>query len=219
MVVGVNVTQEFPWKQIPFRQLRDYLFDDLPNGQMYHNAFQGFDADSHVLIGYVPQITQDAEDPPPGDPFVMYIDPADAKLALAIIRNLESYERLTISKRLLKLPRAWVSLGSEDEVNLTISHRYHEPVDVEIQSVYPLNIPAEKMFTFRLTKDVRDGYVELVPSESARFENVVRRRITVGIQSAMPRIDIEQQTDPTFPTNAWAQYFYEINEDGEWTDL
>ncbi|XP_075157418.1 missing minor mitochondria [Haematobia irritans] len=218
MVVGVNVTQEFPWKQIPFRSLRDNLLDELPNGQMYYDAFQGYDADNHVLMGYVPLLTQDAEDPPPGDPFVMYVDPADAKLALAIIRNMETYESSLINKRLQRMPRAWVSLGSEDEVNLTISQRYHEPVDVEIQSVYPLNIPADKQFTFRFTKDVRDGYVELVPPDSANFENVARRRITVGIQSAMPRIDIEQQTDPTFPTNAWAQYLYEINEDEDCLD-
>uniref|UniRef100_A0A1I8PHP8 WD repeat-containing protein 63 n=1 Tax=Stomoxys calcitrans TaxID=35570 RepID=A0A1I8PHP8_STOCA len=218
LVVGVNVTQEFPWKQIPFRSLRDHLFDELPNGQTYHNAFQGYEADNQVLIGYVPLITQDAEDPPPGDPFVMFVDPYDAKLALVIIRNLESYERLMINKRLQRLPRAWVSLGSEDEVNLTISHRYQDPVDVEIQSVYPLNLPANKEFTFRFTKDVRDGYVELVTSESARFDNVARRRITVGIQSAMPRRDIEQQTDPTFPTNAWAQYLYEIKEDEDCLD-
>uniref|UniRef100_A0A1I8M5P3 WD domain protein n=1 Tax=Musca domestica TaxID=7370 RepID=A0A1I8M5P3_MUSDO len=218
MVVGEHVTQEFPWKEIPYRNLRDYLFDDLPNGQMYYNAFQNYDVDGHVLIGYVPLLTQDSDDPPPGDPFVMYIDPADAKLALSIIRNMETYERLMISKRLQKVPRAWVSLGSEDEVNLTISQRYHESVDVEIQSVYPLNIPAEKKFSFRMSGDVRDGYVELIPSDSARFDNVARRRITVGIQSAMPRIDIEQQTDPTFPTNAWAQYLYEINEDEDCLD-
>ncbi|XP_073835088.1 missing minor mitochondria isoform X2 [Musca autumnalis] len=218
MVVGENVTQEFPWKEIQYRNLRDNLFDDLPNGQMYYNAFQGYDIDSHVLLGYVPLLTQDMDDPPPGDPFVMYIDPTDAKLALVIIRNLENYERLMISRRLQRLPRAWVSLGSENEVNLTISQRYHEPVDVEIQSVYPLNIPAEKKFSFRMSRDVRDGYVELIPSDSARFDNVARRRITVGIQSAMPRIDIEQQTDPTFPTNAWAQYLYEINEDEDCLD-
>lgn len=214
LVVGVNVTQEFPWKQIPFRNLRDNLFDDLSNGQLLHNAFQGYDLDSHILVGYVPLITQDLEEPPSGDPFVLYINPGDAKLALAIIRNLETFERLMINKRLMRQPRKWVSLGSEDEVNLTIAQRYHEPVDVEIQSVYPLTIPADKEFSFRLSKDVRDGYVELVPAENARFENVSRRRITVGIQSSFPRIDIEQQTDPTFPTNAWAQYLYEINEEG-----
>ncbi|XP_046802728.1 dynein axonemal intermediate chain 3 [Lucilia cuprina] len=218
LVVGINVTQEFPWKQIPYKELRDNLFDDLSNGQLLHNAFQGYDLDSHVLVGYVPIITQDMEEPPAGDPFVLYVNPADAKLALAIIRNLETFERLIINKRLLRQPRKWVSFGSEDEVNLTIAQRYHEPVDVEIQSVYPLTIPANKEFSFRLTKDVRDGYVELIPAENARFENVSRRRITVGIQSSFPRIDIEQQTDPTFPTNAWAQYLYEIDEEDDCLD-
>ena len=215
LVVGVNVTQEFPWKQIIYRDLRNNLFDDLSNSQVLHNAFQGYDLDSPVLVGYVPIITQDLDDPPHGDPFVCYVNPADAKIALGIIRNMEMFERLLIDKRLIRQPGKWYSMGSEFEVNLSIAHRYHEAVDVEIQSVYPLTIPAVKKFTFRLSNDVRDGYVELVPSETSRFDNVLRRRVTVGIQSSNSRIDIEQQTDPTFPTNAWAQYLYEINEDGK----
>lgn len=215
LVVGVNVTQEFPWKQIIYRELRNNLFDDLSNGQVLYNAFQGYDPDSPVLVGYVPTITQDIDDPTQGDPFICFVNPSDAKIALGIIRNLEMFERMLINKRLIRQPYKWLSLGSENEVNLSIALRYHEAVDVEIQSVYPLTIPAVKKFSFRLSNDVRDGYVELIPSENARFENVLRRRITVGIQSSYPRIDIEQQTDPTFPTNAWAQYLYEINEDGK----
>lgn len=211
--VGLNVTEEFPWKQITFRKLRD-VFDEIPNGQVLHNTFQSYQLDDHVLVGYAPLITQSMDDAPAGDPFVLYVDPADAKLALTIIRNIETFERLLMNKRLFKQPRKWVSLGSEDEVNLTLTHRHYEAVEVEIQSVYPLTIPANKEFSPRLSGDARDGYVELLPPEGANFENVFRRRITVGIQSSFPRVDVEQQTDPTFPTNAWAQYLYEVEENG-----
>uniref|UniRef100_A0A1A9W231 WD repeat-containing protein 63 n=1 Tax=Glossina brevipalpis TaxID=37001 RepID=A0A1A9W231_9MUSC len=209
LVVGVNVTQEFPWKQIPFRVLRNNLFDDLQHGQFYHTMFQGFKLENHVLLGYAPILTQNMEIPPDGDPFIMYVNPEDAKVALSIIRNIETYERLYYNNKLLKKPGRWLSYGSENEV--ATERLFHEPVDVEIQSVYPLTIPAKKKFSFRFTKDVRDGYVQLIPAEGARFDNVVRRRITVGIQSSMPQSTVEQQTDPTFPTNAWAQYLYEIN--------
>uniref|UniRef100_A0A1B0G8D4 WD repeat-containing protein 63 n=1 Tax=Glossina morsitans morsitans TaxID=37546 RepID=A0A1B0G8D4_GLOMM len=213
LVVGVNVTQEFPWKQITYRVLRNNLFDDLPHGQFYFTMFQGFKLENHVLLGYAPILTQNMEIPPDGDPFIMYVNPDDAKVALSIIRNMETYERLYYNNKLLKKPGRWLSYGSENEV--ATEKLFHEPVDVEIQSVYPMTIPAQKKFSFRFTKDVRDGYVQLVPAEGVRFDNVVRRRITVGIQTSMSQSTVEQQTDPTFPTNAWAQYLYEVKaEDG-----
>uniref|UniRef100_A0A1A9Z5U5 WD repeat-containing protein 63 n=1 Tax=Glossina pallidipes TaxID=7398 RepID=A0A1A9Z5U5_GLOPL len=213
LVIGVNVTQEFPWKQIPYRVLRNNLFDDLPHGEFYLAMFQGFKLENHVLLGYAPILTQNMEIPPDGDPFIMYVNPDDAKVALSIIRNMETYERLYYNNKLLKKPGRWLSYGSENEV--ATEKLFHEPVDVEIQSVYPMTIPAQKKFSFRFTKDVRDGYVQLVPAEGARFDNVVRRRVTVGIQTSMSQSTVEQQTDPTFPTNAWAQYLYEVKaEDG-----
>ncbi|XP_053948079.1 dynein axonemal intermediate chain 3 [Anastrepha ludens] len=209
LLIGLNVTQEFPWKQIKYKNLIDQL-DDIEDGDFINATLQGSNLEDHLLFGYAPILTENQDDVPEGDPFIVFLSPADAKVALSIIRNMELYERWAVNKRLLKKPRRWVSLGSENEVNLTIEQQHAARLEVEVQSVYPLRIPDNKEFSFRKSSDVRDGYVELLPSESVKFENISRRRVTIGVQSAPTLIHLEQQTDPTFPTNAWAQYLYEI---------
>ncbi|XP_014085911.1 dynein axonemal intermediate chain 3 [Bactrocera oleae] len=214
LLVGLNVTQEFPWKQIRYKSLIDQ-FENIEDGDFISSALEGFNLEDHLLFGYTPILTENQDDVPEGDPFIVFLSPADAKIALTIIRNMELYERWLVNKRLIKKPRRWISLGSENEVNMTIEQAHSSPLEVEVQSVYPLRIPELKEFSLRKSTDIRDGYVELLPSDLIKFENVTRRRVTIGIQSAPTLIDLEQQTDPTFPTNAWAQYLYEINdEDG-----
>lgn len=214
MLVGINVSQEFPWKQIKFKDLRANVFDEIENSSILYDMFQGFELDYNVLVGYAPILTQNAEEVPEGDPFVMYSNPDDARTALSIIRNIESFERWKLHKRLVKKPRRWVSLKSEDEVDLTLQQRYEDGVKVEIQSVYPTVIPADKEFKFRRAEDVRDGYVELLPGDT-KFDMITKRRVNMAIMAGRVRVDLEQQTDPTFPTNAVAQYLYEIKEGGK----
>lgn len=211
LVVGVNITQEFPWKHLPLKSLSP-MFNEISHSKFYYDAFQNYDPNDHVLLGYVPIITQSMEDPPEGDPFVLFVNPADTKLALCIIRNLEIYERLIYDKKFIKRAGVWNSLGSEGEI--FAEGAPEEVVSVEIQSVYPMSIPSNKEFSVRLSTDVRDGYVELVPRDDVRFENVIRKRVSIGIQAVKAVRDTLQQTDPTFPTNAWAQYLYEIEENG-----
>ncbi|XP_017476274.1 PREDICTED: WD repeat-containing protein 63, partial [Rhagoletis zephyria] len=214
LLIGLNVTQEFPWKQVKYKNFLDQL-EDIEDGEFLSAALQGFNLEDHLLFGYAPILTENLDDVPEGDPFIVFLNPADAKTALSIIRNMELYERWVVNKRLLKKPRRWVSLGSENELKMTIEQQHATPLEVEVQSVYPLRIPENKEFSFRKSSDVRDGYVELLPSELVKFENILRRRVTIGIQSAPTLIHLEQQTDPTFPTNAWAQYLYEIiDEEG-----
>lgn len=211
LLVGVNITQEFPWKHLPLKTIQP-MFNDLTHSKFYHEAFQNYDPEHHVLLGYVPTLTQNMEEPPDGDPFILYVNAEDAKLALTIIRNLETYERLIYNNKLVKRTGSWKSLGSELE--MPMEEVVEEVVGVEIQSVYPMSIPANKKFTQRLSTDVRDGYVELVPREDMRYENILKKRITVAVQAVSPVQYTLQQTDPIFPTNAWAQYLYEIGENG-----
>ncbi|XP_004518912.1 WD repeat-containing protein 63 [Ceratitis capitata] len=216
LLVGLNVTQEFPWKQIKYKTLIDHM-ENIEYGDFINTALEGCSLEDHILFGYAPILTENQDDIPEGDPFIVFLNPTDAKTALTVIRNMELYERWVINKRLIKKPRRWLSLGSENEVNMTIEQTRTIPLEVEVQSVYPLKIPQVKEFSLRKSSDVRDGYVELLPSDMIKFENITRRRVTIGIQSAPALIDLEQQTDPTFPTNAWSQYFYEIT-DGEGID-
>ncbi|XP_037936925.1 dynein intermediate chain 3, axonemal-like [Teleopsis dalmanni] len=215
IVVGINVNQRFPWKQLKYEYIRDSLIDYVDKGPALYAAFQDFNPEDYVLIGYAPLLTQNSEHQTEADPFVIFFDSQDTKLALSVIHSIELYEDWIAHKHQIKKPKRWVSLGSENEINLTLQQRYIKPVDVEIQSVYPPTITKNKEFTFRKCADTRDGYVELIPPEGVKFDNVTRKRITIGIQSAPQLIDREQLTDPTFPNNMWTQYLYEIGEEDD----
>ncbi|XP_030380245.1 WD repeat-containing protein 63 [Scaptodrosophila lebanonensis] len=210
--VGVNVTQEFPWKQVQFKDLRDTLFEELENVAELNKLFKGFNPEHYILIGYCPTLTEQDDDPPEGDPFIFFISGKEAKLAMGIIQNMEAFERWRMRRRLRKKPRRWVSHGTEGEMNILVQQLKDEPVDVEIQSVYPIQQPKPEIFGYRMARDVRDGVIELLPNENIKFDNITRRRITIGVQSAPRRVDREQQTNPTFPSNAWSQYLYEIDD-------
>lgn len=212
--VGVNVTQEFPWKQLKYKDMRDVLFEELENSADLLKLFKGFNPENYVLIGYCPTLTEADEDPPEGDPFIFYISSKDTKLAMGIVQNMEAFERWRMQRRLRKKPRRWVSMGTEEEMTVLVERFRDEPVDVEIQSVYPIQQPRHIAFDYRMARDVRDGVIELLPKEDVKYENITKRRLSMAVQSAPACISREQQTNPTFPSNAWSQYLYEIDDEG-----
>ncbi|XP_017039609.1 dynein axonemal intermediate chain 3 [Drosophila ficusphila] len=211
--VGINVTQEFPWKQVQFKDLRDALFDELENSAELLKKFKNFNPDFYVLLGFCPLLTEQDDDPPEGDPFIFYSSIKESKMAMSIIQNMEHFDRWRMQRRLRKKPRRWVSHGTDEEMTILVERFKDEPIDVEIQSVYPIQMPRHIAFDYRMTKDVRDGVIELLPNENIKWDNVTKKRITVSVQSAPPKIDQEQQTNPTFPSNAWSQYLYEIDDE------
>jgi len=212
--VGINVTQEFPWKQVQFKDLRDVLFDELENSAELMKKFKNFNPDHYVLMGFCPLLTEQDDDPPEGDPFIFYSSIKESKMALSIIQNMEHFDRWRMQRRLRKKPRRWVSQGTDEEMTIMVERFKDEPIDVEIQSVYPIQMPRHVAFDYRMTRDVRDGVIELLPNENIKWDNVTKKRVNVSVQSAPPKIDREQQTNPTFPSNAWSQYLYEIDDEG-----
>lgn len=212
--VGLNVTQEFPWKQVLFKDLRDHLFETLENANYLMKLFKTFKPENFVLVGYCPTLTESDENPPEGDPFILYVTSKDTKLAMGIIQNMEAFERWRMQRRLRKKPRRWVSQGTDLEMNVYVERFREEPVDVEVQSVYPIRQPKHVAFRRRYSRDVRDGVVELVPNDTIVYNNVVKKRISVATQVAPAVITCEQQTIPTFPSNAWSQYLYELDDAG-----
>lgn len=161
--------------------------------------------DAVVLVGYAPSLTPDT--------FVFFEDEENAKEACEIIRRLEATNRRFLKKSIFKYSRPWRTLGSEKEVNLQIPKARSQTVEIEIQRL-DSGRRTYRPFEHRFSSDVRDGYVELVP-KNEEFNPLTRKRINLPIQSAPRRIDLEQQTDPTFPSNAWTQYLYEIVPDGK----
>lgn len=185
--------------------LVDNLADSTPELIEFKMKISQMHDDDLVLIGYAPTLSEDA------DTFLFFENEDAAKEASELIEKLEAHERQRAKKAIIKQPRQWKSMGSEKEVELTAFRPKTQVLDVEVQSVYPINHPHEP-FQFRFVNDVRDGYVELVPRKTISFTNLNRKRVDMFVQSALPRIDLDQQTDPTFPANAWSQYLYEIGQ-------
>lgn len=212
--VGIHVSEENPWKQIRKQMLSDYLpvgESVSPEVAEFRLKLNELDDDALVLVGFAAAIT-DVDDT---DTFLFYADPESAKESVSLIQRLEAFERQKVNKTIFKYPRPWESLGSEIEVDLQVEVKRKDKMEVEIQRLYGSNKTPPPL-SFRFAEDVRDGYVELVP-KSKNMDVVMRSRVSVAVQSAAQRVESEQQTDPTFPANAWSEYRYELPVDRKYS--
>lgn len=208
--IGINVSEENPWKQIRKEALLDYLSDEEdapPEIAEFRLKLNELGDEALVLVGFAAAIA-DIEDT---DTFLFYADPESVKESVSLIRRLEAFERQRVNKTIFKYPRPWQSLGSETEVDLQVEIESKDKVEVEIQRLYASNKVPEPL-SFRFAEDIRDGYVELV-AKQRNNDVMIRSRVSVAVQSAAQRIESEQQTIPTFPANAWSQYAYELPVD------
>lgn len=208
--VGVHISEENPWKQIRKKLLLDCIPDEAASPDIieFRIKLNDVDDDAFVLVGFAAAIT-DIENT---NTFLLYADPESTKECVTLIQRLEAFERQRVNKTIFKYPRRWQSLGSEIEVDLQVETKPIDKVEVEIQRLCTSNRAPEQL-SFRFAEDVRDGYVELV--SKTKYDVVMRNTVSVAVQSAAQRIESEQQTDPTFPANAWAQYSYELPIDRE----
>lgn len=214
--VGVHVTEENPWKQIRKEHLLDYLpIEGQATPEINELRLRLVDLanDAPVLVGYAAAIT----DIDNTDTFLFYADQDAAKESVSLIQRLEAFERQRVNKTIYKYPRPWKSLGSEYEVDLQVEskrrdNKMEHNTEVEIQRLFGCN-RAPEVLSFRFAEDIRDGYVELVPKHKHNADVVMRKKVSTAVQSAAFRVDCEQQTEPTFPANAWSQYAYELPVD------
>lgn len=203
--MGPNVSSEKPWKQIRKEILEDYLPDDTSALMDLKIKLREMEQGQLVLFGYAPQFSDQ------DDVFVVFENERVAKEASEIIRKLEILDRLKARNLVIKQPRKWETNGSEKEVDLFKPERRENSSYVEVQSTYPIR-KANSVFTIRLCEDLRDGYVELVPGRHV-IETVYKKTNDMPIQCGSIPCHKYQQTDPTFPTNAWSQYLYEIRKE------
>lgn len=183
--------------------LLEELSDDAPEIEQYREKLIALHENALVLVGFVNFLSGENS-----DTFVFYETDDAAREASNTIKRLEASDRRYLRKSIFKYSRPWQSLGSEKEVNLQLEIKQKKNIEIQIQRLNS-GPRVHKPFQLRLTNDIRDGYVELVPKKGD-FQFIKYRRINLPIQSAPPMIDREQQTDPTFPSNAWTQYLYEI---------
>lgn len=203
--VGPNISAEKPWKLIRREVLLDFISDDSAELLNLRLRLQEMDEGQLVLFGYAPQFS-DVD-----DYFVVFANEKDSKEAGEIIRKLEILDRLKARNLIIKQPRKWKQVCEPDEVDFTPVEKRDRGSFVEIQSTYPIR-QAAAVFSMRLVEDARDGYVELTPGRN-KIETEYKRTNDMAIQCGSVPVHKEQQTDPTFPTNAWSQYLYEILEE------
>lgn len=206
MKIGTNISAEKPWKQIRKEVLEDCLPAETRLEKKLMKKLGKMDPGELVLFGFAPALSEEV------DTFYIFENEKVARIASDIIKKLESFDRKKALAIHYKYPRPWQSLGSEVEVEENIPKPRTNIVDVEVQSIYPIRHD-EKVFRVRMSDDVRDGYVELIPPSKKKIDTVNRLRLDIEIQSAPEKVLKEQQTDPTFPTNIWSQYAFDVIEE------
>lgn len=204
----MNITAEHPFKQIKRSIILDSLTDESLEIEKLRDLLSRSDMDT-VLVGYIPMTTVSGNQ----EKFLFFQNDSVAREASEIIEKLEASERRKSNRSIYKRPRPWKSLGSEREVDFLVDRENKKSVDVDIQCIYKVN-RAYKPFTQRLVADARDGYIDLVFKKGV-FTNLGRKRVDFPIQSSAKRVTREQQTDPTFPSDEWSQYLYQIEKNGK----
>lgn len=141
--------------------------------------------------------------------FIVYDEIESILIATELIKKLEIWKRFQVKRALNKKPSRTIV---PSRLDLLPKEPPRPRISVELQTSHE-TVHKAVQFSFRTSTDCRDGYLELRPLKTETFQNVHRKRIAQGIQSAAQRIDRAQQTDPTFPTNAHTQYSYEIQSE------
>ncbi|XP_050074331.1 dynein axonemal intermediate chain 3-like [Anopheles maculipalpis] len=207
MEIGTAVSVEHPWKEIKKEMLEDHLPGKTKVQRQLKDKLKDMETGKLILVGYLPDQSTEEE-----DLFAVFTDNRETREARELIRRLELVERLAAAAAMRKKPRRWQSRGSEQDVENFIPLQRTNVVNVESQSIYPAQrVGSFRRFQLRMVGDARDGYVELVPKTV--FRNIVRKSIDFGVQLRPQKVHTFQQTDPTFPTNAWSQYLYEIGSE------
>uniref|UniRef100_A0A182N0U4 WD repeat-containing protein 63 n=1 Tax=Anopheles dirus TaxID=7168 RepID=A0A182N0U4_9DIPT len=203
MEIGTAVSAEHPWKELKKEILEDHLPGKTKVQRQLKDKLKEMEPGRLILVGYLPDQSTEEE-----DLFAVFTDGRETREARELIRRLELLERLSAAAAMRKRPRRWQSRGSEPHVECFVPHRRTNVVNVESQSIFPAQRGSTYRFRLRLVDDARDGYVELVPRTA--FRTIVRKSVDFGVQLRPQKVHKHQQTDPTFPTNAWSQYLYEI---------
>ncbi|XP_053699014.1 dynein axonemal intermediate chain 3 [Sabethes cyaneus] len=203
--IGPTISAEHPWKQIKKDVLEDHISDKTKEQQLLKEMLKDLESGKLILIGYSPELSNEE------DIFTVFLDDREMKEASEIIKRLELLERHKARAVLKKCSNKWKDHGSHNKVQSFIPITRNNVVNLETQSIFPVK-RCSYDFNNRFVNDARDGYIELVPGK-ADFVNVYRMQVDFAVQTNSPKIHRAQQTDPTFPTNAWSQYLYEITEE------
>ncbi|XP_046737171.1 dynein axonemal intermediate chain 3-like [Diprion similis] len=194
-----EVFLEYPWAYVPRQGVVALLRDDDSQLLPFKDDVDKYEGD-FFLVGYASTELVSSE-------FVICLTEAAKKTIEK--RNKEVKRRLDNRVRgmFYKIPKPWVSGGSEIEVAENLVRRQRPLFEVEI-SMPSVLLGNDRELTGRKSTDAEDTGMEIVPKHE-RFELVPMSRLTTAVQTNLPGREAGVQTRFGFPKNAWTQYGFE----------
>jgi WD40 repeat protein len=204
-VAGDTVTAERPWTNIEKEVIVDHLdlhadsseFLPIKNEVMEYPG-------NEFLIGYIPDESRDF------DEFYICLTEEATETVNEIIDKLKRIQEERLKNAIHRKIKRWKPLGSDKEVEEGIVKDHRSLIEVEIESKYPI-LPFKIQFRLIKAEDLRDGYMELRPSDEA-LATIFRRRVDAFVQVAPSVVANEAQTVCTYPRNSYTQYEYVLPE-------
>lgn len=197
-LVGEHVFLEYPWAYVSREAVSRLANVAASSLEPYRDRIEAYAGDT-FLVGY-------SSTELVGRDFVICLT-EDARLAIAR-RNAEIGKKIRseVIRKMRKTGRFWKSLGSEAALDENLIRNTREFLEVEV--CLPIkSLGLNRKICDRSSEGSWDSYVELVPYE--KFEHIEKKRVSKMIQTHFEPREIEVQTYPGYPKNAWTQYFYE----------
>lgn len=136
------------------------------------------------------------------------------------LRKQSKLLRAKVESGVSKSAQQWVSLGSEEDIdlgNVNQLRNFHT-----LEYVMPSEFLSERNeveFSFRKSEDARDGYVEILPDPRYTTEYVERTRVDKEVQAAPLKVTGIAQTHLKYPRNVDTQWTADIYEEESKTKL
>lgn len=196
--VGEYVFLEYPWAYVSRETVLRLANVAGSSLEPYRDKIEAYGGDT-FLMGY-------SSTELIGRDFVICLT-EDARSAIER-RNADISKKIwsEVMRKIRKTGRSWKSLGSEAALDERLVRNTREFFEVEV--CLPIkSLGLNRNLRDRSSERSWDSYVELIPYE--KFENIERKCASKMIQTHFEPREIEVQTYPGYPKNAWTQYFYE----------
>lgn len=197
-LIGEHVFLEYPWAYVSREavlKLANVVGSSL---EPYKDRIEAYSGDT-FLMGY-------SSTELIGRDFMICLT-EDARSTIAR-RNADISKKIRseVIQKIRKTGRSWKSLGSETTLDESLIRNTREFFEVDV--CLPIkSLGLNRELCDRSSEGSWDSYVELIPCE--KFENVESKCVSKMIQTHYEPREIEVQTYPGYPKNAWTQYVYE----------
>ncbi|XP_044262098.1 dynein axonemal intermediate chain 3 [Tribolium madens] len=207
-VAGDQVTAEKPWITVDKDLILEHLenFPEESEFLFLKNQILEFPKDE-VLMGYIPDESREF------DEFYICVTEDATHAVNEIVEKLAKLQEERLRNAIHRKIKRWKPLGSDKEIEEGRIKYNRALIEVEIESKYPI-LPFKVHFRLTKAQDLRDGYMELRPSDESQ-STIVKKRIDAFVQVAPNTVSNQAQTICTYPKNSYTQYEYEIPEMGE----